>query len=299
MPRPVVLPLASAYESSPRRPSVRFPLAVRVAPSSCAVLAGLVAALISTPLASASLTPSHWWAQGYDSPVNTTSTASGSTGGGPQQALFQRGGSPGTPAGQWFDHFMIVIFENIGYTRAIADPNFAKYAARGRLLTNYFAVAHPSAPNYVALIGGDTLGVVNNSDISLQDSSLYNLMDTAGLTYSGYHEGYKGKFNCFSPVPAKNPGRFRWHNPLLNFDYVRNDPGRCARFRGWREFDQDLNAGKLPNWSFFTPTRVHNGHDTNIGVAGKWMDTFLTTRLPKFPAKSMVAIVFDEDDERK
>ena len=43
-----------------------------------------------------------------------------------------------------------------------------------------------------ALVGGSTFGVVSNKDISLPDSSLYNLMDAAGVTYRGYHEGYKG-----------------------------------------------------------------------------------------------------------
>ena len=42
-----------------------------------------------------------------------------------QRALTPRG-LGGASAGLWFDHFMIVIFENLGYTKAIANPSFAK-----------------------------------------------------------------------------------------------------------------------------------------------------------------------------
>ncbi len=30
----------------------------------------------------------------------------------------------------------------------LADPNFAKYAQMGRAMLNYFAITHPSQPNY-------------------------------------------------------------------------------------------------------------------------------------------------------
>ena len=40
-------------------------------------------------------------------------------------------------------------------------------AAEGMLLTRYFGVAHPSQPNYVALISGSTAGALTDSPISL------------------------------------------------------------------------------------------------------------------------------------
>ena len=44
-------------------------------------------------------------------------------------------------------------FENHSESEVVADPNFAKYMNLGRGLENYFAVAHPSQPNYVAGMG--------------------------------------------------------------------------------------------------------------------------------------------------
>lgn len=49
-------------------------------------------------------------------------------------------------AALWFDRIYVVIFENTNYASAIADPNFAKWAAKGKKMTNYHGVAHPSQP---------------------------------------------------------------------------------------------------------------------------------------------------------
>ena len=64
-------------------------------------------------------------------------------------------------AGKWFDRIVILQvladlfvenshskFENHSEKEVLADPNFSKYAAAGRAMLNYFAVTHPSQPNY-------------------------------------------------------------------------------------------------------------------------------------------------------
>jgi len=198
-------------------------------------------------------------------------------------------------AGQWFQHIVIIVFENRGKTESIADVNFAKYAAMGRTLTNYYAVTHPSQPNYIAMVAGDPLNVRSNSNVKLPQTSLFNLMDAAGVTYKGYQEGYSGICNPVAFIKKYA----RKHNPLISFNYIRSDAARCARIVGAPQFDVDLNAGTLPSWSFFTPNQNNDGHDTNITFAGKWLDSFLAPRLSKFPPKSLVAIVFDEDDRKE
>ena len=43
--------------------------------------------------------------------------------------------------------------------------NLKWLASKGILLTNHFAVTHPSEPNYVAAVGGDYYGM-NNGDFN-------------------------------------------------------------------------------------------------------------------------------------
>ncbi len=46
------------------------------------------------------------------------------------------------------------MFENHSENEVLADPNFAKYTNLGRGLENYFAITHPSQPNYWAITSG-------------------------------------------------------------------------------------------------------------------------------------------------
>lgn len=40
------------------------------------------------------------------------------------------------------------------------EPN--RLAADGALLTSYFAITHPSLPNYIAMVSGDTQGIASD-----------------------------------------------------------------------------------------------------------------------------------------
>jgi len=58
-------------------------------------------------------------------------------------------------------------FEIPDYQEAVSQPFFAKFAKDGALLTNLLAETHPSQPNYLALVSGDTYGVTNNTEVNL------------------------------------------------------------------------------------------------------------------------------------
>src|SRR4051812_28707581 len=61
--------------------------------------------------------------------------------------------------GRHFDHVIIVVMENEGTRQALADPNIAALVKGGAWFSNYHALAHPSQPNYLALVGGSTFGI--------------------------------------------------------------------------------------------------------------------------------------------
>ncbi len=52
--------------------------------------------------------------------------------------------------GKAFDRFAIIWLENTNYELAAGDRTW-RGSPRGITLSNYFAVAHPSEPNYVAV----------------------------------------------------------------------------------------------------------------------------------------------------
>ncbi len=66
-----------------------------------------------------------------------------------------------------FDHVLLIVFENRSFDEVIGSihagdrhaPTFNRLAQEYTLLTQYYAVSHPSLPNYLALVGGDTFGI--------------------------------------------------------------------------------------------------------------------------------------------
>jgi hypothetical protein len=55
-----------------------------------------------------------------------------------------------------FQKVMIVVLENADLQEALKQPGFAEFARHGALLNRFYAETHPSQPNYIALISGDT-----------------------------------------------------------------------------------------------------------------------------------------------
>jgi hypothetical protein len=50
--------------------------------------------------------------------------------------------------GKVFDRFVTIWLENTDFDKAKGDKNLAWLATQGITLSNYFAVTHPSEPNY-------------------------------------------------------------------------------------------------------------------------------------------------------
>ena len=82
------------------------------------------------------------------SSTTTTEVRSATPGGGT--------GRDGVPA---FSHVFLVMMENLGYSLALATPGFASLASRYASASDYYAVGHPSLPNYLAITSGGTWGV--------------------------------------------------------------------------------------------------------------------------------------------
>jgi hypothetical protein len=63
------------------------------------------------------------------------------------------------------DHVFLIIMENQTNTDILGNANapfINAYAKVANQATNYFAVGHPSAPNYLEIIGGSNFGLTND-----------------------------------------------------------------------------------------------------------------------------------------
>ncbi|KAI0069467.1 hypothetical protein K474DRAFT_1670815 [Panus rudis PR-1116 ss-1] len=219
---------------------------------------------------------------------------------------------PKTPvlSGKVFDRFIQIWLENTDFEVASTSPAFVDLAKQGILLTRYYALTHPSEPNYVASIGGDFFGMGDDDlyHIPANVSTVIDLLAAKHISWATYQEnlptdGFLG-YDFFSENYLNSsapPYRYymRKHNPPVVFDSVTSNSSRRARIRNFNDFAADLNASAIPQWTFFTPNLVNDAHDTDIDFAGDWLQYWLLPLLqdPAFnDNRTLIVLTFDENE---
>ena len=199
---------------------------------------------------------------------------------------------PALVPGKWFDRIIIFVFENTAYTAATADTNFQFFAAQGVSFTQYAGVTHPSQPNYIAMTSGNTF-TTNDSNINLNVSNIADLLDAKGVSWRVYAEDFPG--NCNTSANVGN--YYRKHNPLISYDNILNSNTRCANIYNANQLDTDLSTpSTMPQYMFFVPNILDDGHNTNVSYAGNWIRNYLKTRQAQFPSRTLFYFTWDEDD---
>jgi phospholipase C len=196
-----------------------------------------------------------------------------------------------------FGHIVIIIFENREFGLVIDNPNmptYNRFARGGTLLTQYYAPTHPSLPNYLALIGGDTFGVTSDcNDCFINAPSLPDPIETSGRTWKTYQEDL--------PEPCFIGDRYPYaqkHDPFIYFDPIRMDEARCKRsIVPLTDLEADMNNGTLPDFAFIVPNLCNSGHDCNLGVVDAWLARLMENLLPALSATGepyLVVLTWDE-----
>ncbi len=68
--------------------------------------------------------------------------------------------------GRWWSSLVFGVFENHGFNQVAGLPSHLRLFNEGAVLTRYFAVTHPSGPNYRALASGATWSQAETIDTS-------------------------------------------------------------------------------------------------------------------------------------
>lgn len=195
-----------------------------------------------------------------------------------------------------FDHIVLIVLENKGYDQVIGSsqaPNLNALAQKYVLLSNYFAVSHPSLPNYIALMSGGTQNIT--SDCTTCFVNTKNLGDeimASGKTWKAYEE------NMPTPCALGDTKLYaQKHNPLIYFDSIRLNTTICDNnIVPLTQLETDLAANQLPNFSFLMPNLCNSGHDCAIDKPDAWVNN-MVAKLQASPAlgnNSLIIVVFDE-----
>ena len=191
-----------------------------------------------------------------------------------------------------YDRVVVVVEENHTASAIIGDkaaPFINSLASGGALMTESFAVAHPSQPNYLALFAGDTFGVDSDAcPLNLGDApNLASVLAAAGHSFGGFAEGLP---EVGSPV-CKAGGYARKHAPWANFSNV---PPEASKPLG--AFTGD---GSLPTVSFVIPDLDNDMHDGSVAAADSWLAAHLAGYAQwARDNNSLLIVTWDEDDTR-
>ena len=99
-------------------------------------------------------------------------------------------------------------------TDDLLEANFQFITKQGIQLTNYFAVTHPSEPNYIASVGGEYFGMQNDNlnRVPQNVSTLVDLLEDKGISWAEYQQD----------MPSSGFQGFQFLNPNTGAnDYVR------------------------------------------------------------------------------
>src|SRR3984885_7179877 len=143
------------------------------------------------------------------------------TGGGP--SLRTGPLSPPTAAVGQLDHVFLIYLENKGVDNIVGSPN-APYL--NSLIntedydSNYFALGHPSDPNYIRPVGGSDFGLDYNPSGNVIDAnSLMQEMDQANISWAGYAQSMP------TPGDLVSSGNYPVDElPFAQFNYVFDNP---------------------------------------------------------------------------
>ena len=172
-------------------------------------------------------------------------------------------------------HVVLVVFENHERSSVVGNADaqtFNALANRYAEATRYHAVAHPSLPNYLALISGSTHGVTNDCTTCPQHGpTIGTQLTRAGVDWGAYARGLPlvlelRQETC--PVPVFPGGAGHVH-PL-----------------------DALHPSRLPAFSFVVPDLCHDMHDCSIRTGDEWLARFIRPLLTL--KRTVVFVVFDE-----
>ncbi|SRR5581483_2530316 len=207
-----------------------------------------------------------------------------------------RGSSPSPPANP-ADHIVVIVMENHEASSILGSseaPYLNRLARRSVLLTNEYAIRHPSLPNYLALVGGSTFGVTSDcTDCSVDARNLVDQLERKGISWKAYMESMPRA--CFTGAFAgTSPNEYaKKHDPFMYFDDVRTSEKRCARVVPFGRLTKDLKRG-LPQFAWITPNECHDMHSCSIATGDAWLKVWVPEILPALGTDGILLLLFDE-----
>ncbi len=210
---------------------------------------------------------------------------------------FTPGPRPSFTPSAGISHVVVVWMENRESSAVTASTMPYLYGLSqtyGRA-DGFYAVTHPSLPNYLAFWSGSTQGVTDDADHNLAAASLSSQMAAAGKSWRTYAQDYPaGGCSTGSAYSGgvDGPGvagtYARKHNPAMSFTFVSGS-SQCANVQPLASFDPGVN------FAFVAPNLCNDMHDCSPAKGDAFLRAFLpgVFTAPEW-AHTLLIVSFDE-----
>lgn len=199
------------------------------------------------------------------------------------------------------DHVVICILENHSFSQVIgvsSAPYINSLVSQSASLEEYYALTHPSQPNYLMMFSGSNQGETTDNLPVGTPWTTPNL--GASLLMTGYtFAAYSEDLPTTGSTVATSGAYARKHCPWVNWqgNGPNQIPASCNL--AMDQFPTDFTH--LPDVSFVIPNQnndMHNGADpAKISVGDSWVQNFLKPYTDWAQThNSLLILTFDEDN---
>jgi phosphatidylinositol-3-phosphatase len=193
-----------------------------------------------------------------------------------------------------FSRVAIIVMENQEYEDVIGSPDAGFINALADtygLATRFYAITHPSLPNYFALTSGSTAGIDSDcTDCHVTVPNVTDDLEEAGIPWKAYVEGFPSP--CFT---GAQEGRYtKRHNPFIYYDDIAQSPRRCSHIVPLTALSTDLASGRLPRFIWISPDVCHDTHDCPVEEGDRFLASLVPNLLERLGPKGVLFLTYDE-----
>lgn len=197
-----------------------------------------------------------------------------------------------------FSKVAVLFLENRGYREIIGNrhaPFLNSLAEHHGLATNYYAVSHPSLPNYLALTTGSTLGIRRDCNAcDTRAPTLMSQLDTARIPWKAYFEGI--------PSPGfegRRAGDYSKHyNPFVYSEMISDTRDR-SKVVGFGALGRDLRQRTLPRVAWIAPDLLHDGHNGSVRASDRFASNLIPRLDQALGPNGILFVTWDEAHGRQ
>lgn len=200
-----------------------------------------------------------------------------------------------------FEHIVLIVMENRSYEEIVGNKNapFVNQLIKtGGLAANYYAITHPSLPNYIALLGGSTFNIKKNcTHCFIKKTNLIDQLEKAHISWRAYFESLPSSCFLGSLYPYT-----RKYNSFVYFSDIIKNKKRCNNIVPYSQLSTDLKNPKgLPDFIWISPNLCSDTHYCPVETGDKWLSrsipAILTSSLFK-GQNSLLILTWDEAEKK-